>query len=133
MIQAWFLFDERLEIGFEQLYSYVRYLFHDLTHCAFFKFYYRLRSSCITDYKLGRLFSLTARTVRHFFLLPSRLPATCCFLSRLRSIINGFLPRLREAGSRITHAHRLGKKPFLAQAGLGWKQKVAHRFDESYV
>ena len=70
--------------------------------CVFLKFYLRLRNSCITEYKLGRLFLPPTQTVRHFFFAPPRQPATYCFLWRLWSILNGFLPRLREAGSRIT-------------------------------
>ena len=78
------------------MYSSVHYLFRNPTHCAFFKFYYRLLSA---EYTLVRLFSLPAETVRHFW-LPPRLS---CFLPRLMCMINGSCRDYpREAGNRIT-------------------------------
>ena len=66
MIQAWIFFIRNWFYTAMSAKCSFYCLFHDLTYCAFFKSYYRLLSSCITEYKLVLLFSLPAQTVRQF-------------------------------------------------------------------
>lgn len=115
----------QLEISFKrlwvQMHSLVDCVFHNLTHCAFFKFYHRLLNASSTEYKLVCPVSFPAQFVRHFW-FPQRLSATSWFLLRLLFIINGFLPRLSVRDRKHNRADCLVKKPFLAQGSLARKK-----------